>query len=41
LDDAGEATGDRPDAIEVTTARLAADDQIAARKRWLESVDDQ
>jgi len=37
LDDAG----DRPDAIEVTTARLAADDQIAARKRWLESVDDQ
>jgi len=37
LDDAG----DRPDAIEVTTARHAADDQVAARKRWLESVDDQ
>ena len=33
--------GDRPDAIEVTTARYAADDQVAARKRWLESVDDQ
>jgi len=41
LDDAGESAGDRPDGIEVTTARNAADDQVAARQRWLQSVDDQ
>jgi hypothetical protein len=39
LDDAGESVGDGPDGIDAAVARSAADDQVAARKRWLESVD--
>jgi hypothetical protein len=40
LRDAHEAAKDTPQELAVNTALLVADDEVAARERWLESVDD-
>jgi hypothetical protein len=40
LHDDREAVKDTPDELKVDAALQAADDQVAARQRWLQSVED-